>query len=94
MSENIMTADLPSITLTLKETGAAVTAQQAYDAYMSGPVLIVAPNGIHYSVVIMNWQDANGEQIDSSNVQGVGFGVTDGVKMGSIIVGSLSIEPN
>ena len=92
MSENIITNDLPrpSITLTLKETGAAVTAQQAYDAFMSGPVLITAPNGVCYSVLSMYWEDINAESNDPSNVKGVIFLVSNEAHKGSITVGQIS----
>lgn len=76
--------------LTSKETGAIVTAQQAYDAFMSGPVLITVPNGVCYSVLSMYWEDINKETNDPSNVQGVNFSVSNGSYKGSITVGELS----
>lgn len=76
--------------LTSKETGAIVTAQQAYDAFMSGPVLITVPNGVCYSVLGMYWEDINKETNDPSNVQGVNFFVSNGSYKGSITVGELS----
>lgn len=76
--------------LTSKETGAIVTAQQAYDAFMSGPVLITVPSGMFHSVLAMDWQDANGEKNDSSNVQGVAFLITNGSHQSKIVVGNYS----
>lgn len=78
--------------LTSQETGEIVTAQQAYDAFMSGPVLIAVPSGRFHSVLTMDWQDANGEKNDSSNVQGVAFTITDGSGsyQSKIVVGNYS----
>lgn len=78
------------VELTSKETGAIVTAQQAYDAFMSGPVLITVPNGRCYSVLGMYWEDINKENNDMSNVQGVKFFVGNGSLGGSITIGELS----
>lgn len=76
--------------LTSKETGAIVTAQQAYDAFMSGPVLITVPNGVCYSVLGMYWEDINAESNDPSNVKGVIFFVSKESYKGSITVGKIS----
>lgn len=74
--------------LTSKETGAIVTAQQAYDAFMTGPVLISAPNGRCYSVSSMYWVDANGGNSDPSNVKTVIFTLQCGSMYGEITIGS------
>lgn len=76
--------------LTSQETGEIVTAQQAYNAFMSGSVLIAMPSGTFYSVLGMDWKDANGEKNDSSNVRGVAFIISDGSYRSLIVVGNYS----
>lgn len=76
--------------LTSQETGKIVTAQQAYDAFMSGSVLIATPSGTFYSVLAMDWKDANGEKNNSSNVKGVAFIISDGSQGNLIVVGNYS----
>lgn len=47
--------------------GTAVTAQEAYDAFMNTRVLIV-DNGITYEAINMEWYDTNSTQDDPTNV--------------------------
>ena len=47
--------------------GTAVTAQEAYDAFMNTRVLIVN-NGITYEAINMKWYDTNSAQTDPTNV--------------------------
>ena len=47
--------------------GTAVTAQEAYDAFMNTRVLIVS-SGTVYEVTSMMWYDNNSEQNDPTNV--------------------------
>ena len=54
--------------ITLKHSnGTAVTAQEAYDAFMNTRVLIVN-NGITYEAINMEWYDNNSAQTDPTNV--------------------------
>ena len=76
--------------LTSQETGEIVTAQQAYSAFMSGSVLIALPSGMFHSVLAMDWQDANGEKNDSSNVRGVACIIANGSHQSKIVVGNYS----
>ena len=47
--------------------GTAVTAQEAYDAFMNTRVLI-AKSEITYEVISMDWRDNNKTQTDPTNV--------------------------
>ena len=47
--------------------GTAVTAQEAYDAFMNTRVLI-AQSEITYEVISMDWRDNNKTQTDPTNV--------------------------
>ena len=47
--------------------GTAVTAQEAYDAFMNTRVLIVK-NGTTYEAISMLWYDNNSSQDDPTNV--------------------------
>ena len=48
--------------------GTAVTAQEAYDAFMNTRVLIVSPQGTTYEAATMEWRDKNSGQVDRANV--------------------------
>lgn len=47
--------------------GTAVTAQEAYDAFMNKRVLIVK-DGATYEAIGMTWYDKNSAQTDTANV--------------------------
>ena len=70
--------------------GTAVTAQEAYDAFMNTRVLIVK-EGTTYEAISMVWYDNNSEQTDTTNVSRVNLSyvtkvgsdaVIDAVKVG------------
>ena len=77
--------------------GTAVTAQEAYDAFMNTRVLIVAGNTTH-EAVNMVWYDTNSMQ---DNPAAVGFvrlkfvvdGTDGSVGFGAINVGDSSLVP-
>ena len=48
--------------------GTAVTAQEAYDAFMNTRVLLVSPQGTTYEANTMVWRDNNSGQDDPTNV--------------------------
>lgn len=48
--------------------GSAVTAQEVYDAIMSGPVYFETNDYIFYSISNFYWADMEGAQEDSTNV--------------------------
>ena len=55
--------------LTLKHAdGTAVTAQEAYDAFMNTRVLISMSSGITHEVICMDWYDNNSAHDDPANV--------------------------
>ena len=57
-----------AISRTLKHAdGTAVTAQEAYDAFMNTRVLIVK-NETTYEAIRMVWYDNNSSQVDPANV--------------------------
>ena len=59
-----------SVPSTLKHAdGTAVTAQEAYDAFMNTRVLIVHNNGTTYEAINMVWYDSNSAQTDPTNVE-------------------------
>ena len=76
--------------------GTAVTAQEAYDAFMNTRVLIVN-NGITYEAINMVWYDNNSAQADPTNVGYVKLSfVVDNsgtVSIGTIEVGNKSLVP-
>ena len=55
----------------LQKNGEDVTAQQAYDAFMNGVVLIDGGNGKVALVTGIQWCDSNGGQDDPNNVMGI-----------------------
>ena len=59
--------------------GTAVTAQEAYDAFMNTRVLVVVAKTT-YEVIGMRWYDTNSAQDDPTNV---GF-----VRLGYVLIGS------
>ena len=83
--------------ITLKHSnGTAVTAQEAYDAFMNTRVLIVN-NGITYEAINMVWYDNNSAQTDPANVGYVKLSyVVDSsgtVSISTITVGNASLVP-
>ena len=52
----------------LHADGTAVTAQEAYDAFMNTRVLLVSPQGTTYEAATMEWRDKNSGQVDRANV--------------------------
>ena len=57
----------------LQKNGEDVTAQQAYDAFMNGVVLVELKGKGMEMITSMVWRDSNGGQSDPSNVVGVRF---------------------
>ena len=87
----------PNPTLQLKHSnGTAVTAQEAYDAFMNTRVLIVH-GGTAYEAINMVWYDNNSAQTDPNNVGYVKlftvYDISDTVKMRPIEVGNKSLVP-
>ena len=83
--------------LTLKHSnGTAVTAQEAYDAFMKTRVLIV-DNRITYEIISIVWYDNNSAQADPTNVGYVKLNsVVDNsgtASIGAIEVGNKSLIP-
>lgn len=82
---------------TLKHAdGTAVTAQEAYDAFMNTRVLIVN-NGITYEAINMEWYDTNSTQTDPTNVGYVQLSYVvnsaGNVSISNIKVGNSSLVP-
>ena len=85
------------VAITLKHSnGTAVTAQEAYDAFMNTRVLIVN-NGITYEAINMVWYDNNSAQTDPANVGYVKLSyVVDSsgtASISTIKVGNASLVP-
>ena len=83
--------------ITLKHSnGTAVTAQEAYDAFMNTRVLIVK-DGTTYEAINMVWYDNNSAQTDPTNVGYVKLSyVVDSsgtVSISTITVGNASLVP-
>lgn len=58
----------------LQKNGEDVTAQQVYDAFMNGVVLLeLEGTGVVAMPTQMQWRDSNGGQNDPNNVVGVRF---------------------
>ena len=81
----------------LKHTnGTAVTAQEAYDAFMNTRVLIVIGDTTHEAIK-MKWYDNNSAQADPTNVGYVKLSyVVDSsgtVSISTITVGNASLVP-
>ena len=76
--------------------GTAVTAQEAYDAFMNTRVLIVN-NGTTYEAINMVWYDNNSAQTDATNVGYVQLSyVVDSsgtASISTITVGNKSLVP-
>ena len=76
--------------------GTAVTAQEAYDAFMNTRVLIVK-DGTTYEAISMTWYDNNSAQTDTANVGYVAlYYVYDSpgtVSLAAIKVGDSSLVP-
>lgn len=76
--------------------GTAVTAQEAYDAFMNTRVLIVN-RGTAYEAINMVWYDNNSAQTDPNNVGYVKlftvYDISGTVKMRPIEVGNKSLVP-
>ena len=76
--------------------GTAVTAQEAYDAFMNTRVLIVH-GGDAYEIISMVWYDNNSAQTDPANVGYVQLSyVVDSagnVSISTIKVGNASLVP-
>lgn len=58
---------MPASAVLKHDNGAAVTAQEAYDAFMNTRVLIVK-DGATYEAISMVWYDNNSAQTDLTNV--------------------------
>ena len=87
----------PSPRPILKHTnGTAVTAQEAYDAFMNTRVLIVK-SGTTYEAINMVWYDNNSAQADPTNVGYVKLSyVVDSsgtASISTITVGNASLVP-
>ena len=88
---------IPSPHPILKHTnGTAVTAQEAYDAFMNTRVLIVIGETTH-EAISMKWYDNNSAQDDPTNV---GYVMLDAMNNNSgtahispIVVGNPSLAP-
>ena len=83
---------------TLKHAdGAAVTAQEAYDAFMNTRVLLVAHTGTTYEANTMVWYDNNSVRDDPTNVGYVKLyylkGDSSTLQFYSISVGDSSLVP-
>ena len=76
--------------------GVAVTAQEAYDAFMNTRVLIVADRAT-YEANRMEWYDNNSAQTDPTNVGYVElcyvYSSSDTVSLAAIEVGDSSLVP-
>ena len=70
---------MPGIPVLKHADGTAVTAQEAYDAFMNTRVLIVI-DGTTYEAISMLWYDNNSAQDDPANA---GF-----VRLGYVLMGS------
>ena len=77
--------------------GTAVTAQEAYDAFMNTRVLIVK-NGVTYEAISMVWRSNNSDQDDPTNVGYVNLSYVTNVNNAAVInfahVGYSPIGPN
>lgn len=75
------------MTFTLyNQDGVAATAQEVYDAYTSGIVLL-RMNGSYYSTVKLVWADSTGKPSDETDVVGVliyTYGSDTGITVGTV----------
>lgn len=76
--------------------GTAVTAQEAYDAFMNTRVLIVK-DGTTYEAISMVWYDNNSAQTDPTNVGYVKLSVVHNnsgtTQISTVEVGNSSLVP-
>ena len=72
----------------LQKNGEDVTAQQAYDAFMNGVVLLEVKGTGMEMTTGMAWRDSNGGQNDPNNVVGVRFFFNSR----SLDVGNMSVK--
>ena len=76
--------------------GTAVTAQEAYDAFMNTRVLI-NESGIAHEVINMVWYDNNSEQTNSANVGYVELEYVEAFSATAttiqVLVGDSSLKP-
>ena len=89
-----MPQDKPTTPILRHADGTAVTAQEAYDAFMNTRVLIVI-NGITYEATGMEWNDINLTQDDPTKVAYVGLyyvgGTSDAATLKTIQIGDTPI---
>lgn len=75
------------MTITLyNQDGIAATAQEVYDAYTSGVVLLRS-NGTYVSVGRLSWMDSSGQPSDETDVVGVviyTYGSDTGITVGTV----------
>ena len=87
---------MPGIPVLKHADGTAVTAQEAYDAFMNTRVLIVY-NKTTYEAISMEWYDNNSAQNDPSNVGYVKLSyvakVNAAVVINEIAAGDSSLVP-
>ena len=88
---------MPGIPVLKHADGTAVTAQEAYDAFMNTRVLIVT-GGTTYEAINMVWYDTNSAQDDPTNVGFVRlkYVLVDSsgtVTLAVIYAGDSSLEP-
>ena len=87
----------PTIPILRHADGTAVTAQEAYDAFMNTRVLIVK-DGTTYEAISMLWYDNNSAQTGPTNVGFVRLkyvpeGADGTVSLANIDVGDSSLVP-
>lgn len=80
---------MPSTAVLKHANGAAVTAQEAYDAFMNTRVLIVK-DGTTYEVISMEWYDNNSAQTDRTNVGYVNLSYVTKVG-GSVVINVVNV---
>lgn len=84
---------MPSTAVLKHANGAAVTAQEAYDAFMNTRVLIVK-DGTTYEVISMEWYDNNSAQADPTNVGYVHLSYVTKVDASVVINGVNAGDPS
>lgn len=81
------------MTFTLyNQDGVVATAQEVYDAYTSGVVLLRS-NGTYYSTTILDWVDSSGGASDETDVVGVRV-YTLNTSRSCITVGAMPDNPS
>ena len=83
-------ADVPTIHRLRHPDGTAVTAQEAYDAFMNTRVLIVV-DGTTYEAIRMLWYDNNSAQDDPANVGYVALNYVSPNSSGAAMFESVSV---